>query len=43
MVRTVAVVAVMLITGVIVLLMEVIFIVYGNDSIDIDFKIAVAV
>ena len=43
MVRTVTVVAVMMVTGVIVLLMVVIFIVHSNDSIDIDCEIAVAV
>ena len=43
MVRTVTVVAVMMVTGVIVLLMVVIFIVHSNDSIDIDCEIVVAV
>ena len=43
MVRTVTVVAVMMVTGVTVLLMGVIFIVHSNDSIDIVCEIVVAV
>ena len=42
MVRTVTVVAVMMVTGVTVLLMVVLFIIHSNDSIDIDCEIAVA-